>query len=71
LWQLPSLTEEAGPDERRFRPLRLNPATLPGISESTVKKHGLEVFQQLSMETRTAASLQALEVPNGRRSPAG
>jgi DNA-binding NarL/FixJ family response regulator len=42
-------------------------ATILGISESTVKKHVLEIFQQLSVETRTAASLQALEVLSGRR----
>ena len=33
-----------------------------GISESTVKKHVLEIFRTLSVETRTAASLQALEI---------
>jgi DNA-binding NarL/FixJ family response regulator len=33
-----------------------------GISESTVKKHVLEIFQVLGVETRTAASLRALEV---------
>jgi DNA-binding NarL/FixJ family response regulator len=32
-----------------------------GISESTVKKHLLEIFQTLNVETRTAASLRALE----------
>jgi DNA-binding NarL/FixJ family response regulator len=37
-------------------------ATILGISESTVKKHVLEIFQVLGVETRTAASLQALEV---------
>jgi len=37
-------------------------ATILGISESTVKKHVLEIFETLSVETRTAASLQALEV---------
>ena len=33
-----------------------------GISESTVKKHMLEVLEKLGVETRTAASLRALEV---------
>jgi DNA-binding NarL/FixJ family response regulator len=37
-------------------------ATILGISESTVKKHVLEIFEKLGVETRTAASLQALEV---------
>jgi DNA-binding NarL/FixJ family response regulator len=42
-------------------------ATILGISESTVKKHVLEIFEHLSVETRTAASLQALEILSGRR----
>ena len=37
-------------------------ATILGISESTVKKHVLESFETLGVETRTAASLCALEV---------
>src|SRR5678815_1760288 len=37
-------------------------ATILGISESTVKKHMLEVFQKLGVETRSAASLRALEI---------
>ena len=37
-------------------------ATILGISEATVKKHVLEIFQVLAVETRTAASLRALEV---------
>jgi len=37
-------------------------AVILGISESTVKKHLLEIFQNLNVETRTAASLRALEV---------
>ena len=37
-------------------------ATILGNSESTVKKHVLEIFNQLGVETRTAASLRALEV---------
>ena len=41
-----------------------------GISESTVKKHMLEVMETLGVETRTAATLRALEVlgsPSGKR----
>jgi DNA-binding NarL/FixJ family response regulator len=37
-------------------------AAILGISEGTVKKHVLEIFEALSVETRTAASLRALEV---------
>ena len=37
-------------------------ATILGNSESTVKKHALEIFDKLGVETRTAASLRALEV---------
>jgi DNA-binding CsgD family transcriptional regulator len=37
-------------------------ATILGISESTVKKHMLEVLEKLGVETRSAASLRALEV---------
>ena len=37
-------------------------ATILGNSESTVKKHILEIFEKLGVETRTAASLRALEV---------
>ena len=37
-------------------------ATILGNSESTVKKHVFEIFQKLGVETRTAASLRALEV---------
>jgi DNA-binding NarL/FixJ family response regulator len=33
-----------------------------GISESTVKKHLLEIFSKLSVETRGAAALRALEI---------
>jgi len=36
--------------------------TILGISEATVKKHVLEAFNVLGVETRTAASLRALEV---------
>jgi DNA-binding NarL/FixJ family response regulator len=44
--------------------------TILGNSESTVKKHVLEIFETLGVETRTAASLRALEVlssPAARR----
>ncbi len=37
-------------------------ATILGISESTVKKHLLEIFAKLGVETRSAATLRALEV---------
>ena len=36
-------------------------ATILGITESTVKKHLLEIFQKLGVETRSAATLRALE----------
>jgi DNA-binding NarL/FixJ family response regulator len=36
--------------------------TILGISESTVKKHLLEIFGKLAVETRSAATLRALEV---------
>jgi DNA-binding NarL/FixJ family response regulator len=35
-------------------------ATILGITESTVKKHLLEIFQKLGVETRSAATLRAL-----------
>ena len=37
-------------------------AQILGISESTVKKHLLEIFATLGVETRSAATLRALEV---------
>ena len=37
-------------------------AMILGNTESTVKKHVLEIFDRLGVETRTAASLRALEV---------
>ena len=43
-------------------------ATILGISEWTVKKHVLEIFEKLGVETRTAASLRAIEVLSSRRS---
>jgi len=36
--------------------------TILGISESTVKKHLLEIFERLGIETRSAAVLRAVEV---------
>ena len=45
-------------------------ATILGNTESTVKKHVLDIFEKLGVETRTAASLRALEVlssPAARR----
>lgn len=42
-------------------------ATILGISEWTVKKHVLEIFERLGVETRTAASLRAIEVLSSRR----
>lgn len=41
-------------------------ATILGISESTVKKHMLEVFDKLGVETRSAATLRALEALSSR-----
>ena len=38
-----------------------------GISESTVKKHLLEIFSVLGVETRSAAALRAVEVLGSRR----
>lgn len=40
-------------------------ATILGISEWTVKKHVLDIFEKLGVETRTAASLRAVEVLSG------
>src|SRR6201997_4574134 len=39
-------------------------ATILGNSESTVKKHVIEIFEKLGLETRTAAGLRALELPS-------
>ncbi|HWN96364.1 MAG TPA: response regulator transcription factor [Methylomirabilota bacterium] len=36
-------------------------ATILGISESTVKKHVIEIFSALGVETRSAATVRALE----------
>ena len=43
-------------------------ATILGISESTVKKHLLEIFAKLGVETRSAAALRALEALSSKRS---
>jgi DNA-binding NarL/FixJ family response regulator len=43
-------------------------ASILGISESTVKKHLLEIFANLGVETRSAATLRALEVLSSPRS---
>jgi len=42
-------------------------AQILGISESTVKKHLLDIFQTLGVETRTAASLRAIEALASRQ----
>lgn len=42
-------------------------ATILGISEWTVKKHVLEIFDKLNVETRTAAGLRAVEVLSKHR----
>src|SRR6266478_9525015 len=41
-------------------------ATILGITESTVKKHVQEMFERLGVETRSAATVRALEVLNLR-----
>jgi DNA-binding NarL/FixJ family response regulator len=38
-----------------------------GMSESTVKKHLVEIFDKLGVENRSAAGLRALEVIGGRK----
>lgn len=45
-------------------------ASILGISESTVKKHLLEIFINLGVETRSAATLRALEVLSSPRAVA-
>jgi len=40
-------------------------AIILGISEATVKKHVLDVFEKLGVETRTNACLKALEILGG------
>jgi DNA-binding CsgD family transcriptional regulator len=37
-------------------------ATILAISEQTVKKHMMEILAKLAVETRTAATLRALEI---------
>jgi DNA-binding NarL/FixJ family response regulator len=39
-------------------------ATILGITESTIKKHVQEIFEKLSVETRGAAAVRALEALN-------
>jgi DNA-binding NarL/FixJ family response regulator len=46
-------------------------ATILGISESTVKKHLLEIFDKLGVETRSAATLRALETLSSPGTKAG
>ena len=47
-------------------------ATILGITESTVKKYVLEIFSKLSVETRSAAALRALEILGApRKQPEG
>jgi DNA-binding NarL/FixJ family response regulator len=45
--------------------------TILGISESTVKKHLLEIFQVLGVETRSAATLRAVEALGSPATTAG
>lgn len=42
-------------------------AAILGMSESTVKKHLVEIFDKLGVENRSAAGLRALEVIGGRK----
>jgi DNA-binding NarL/FixJ family response regulator len=42
-------------------------ATILGISEQTVKKHLMEILSRLGVETRTAATLRALEILSSPR----
>lgn len=46
-------------------------ATILGMSEKTVKKHLGSVFEKLGVESRTAATLRAIEVLHQPRLPAG
>ena len=46
-------------------------ATILGITESTIRKHVLEIFEKLGVETRGAATVRALEVLNSGASAAG
>jgi DNA-binding NarL/FixJ family response regulator len=41
--------------------------TILGMSESTVKKHLVEIFEKLGVENRSAAGLRALEVIGARK----
>jgi DNA-binding NarL/FixJ family response regulator len=42
-------------------------AAILGMSESTVKKHLVEIFDKLGVENRSAAGLRALEVIGARK----
>ena len=42
-------------------------AAILGMSESTVKKHLVEIFEKLGVENRSAAGLRALELIGGRK----
>lgn len=44
-------------------------ATILGITESTVKKYVQEIFEKLGVETRSAATLRAIEVLNSASPP--
>jgi DNA-binding NarL/FixJ family response regulator len=46
----------------------LDIATILGITESTVKKYVQEIFEKLGVETRSAATLRAMEILNSRSS---
>jgi DNA-binding NarL/FixJ family response regulator len=45
-------------------------ATILGITESTIKKHVQEIFDKLGVETRSAATIRALEALNSPLVPA-
>lgn len=44
-------------------------ATILNISESTVKKHLIDIFEKLGVETRSAATLRAIEALTSGRQP--
>jgi DNA-binding NarL/FixJ family response regulator len=46
-------------------------ATILGMSDKTVKKHLGNVFEKLGVESRTAATLRAIEALHPNRPPAG
>ncbi|MFZ4763376.1 MAG: response regulator [Roseimicrobium sp.] len=41
-------------------------AIIPGMSEATAKKHMTSIFQKISVESRSAAAVRAVEVLSGR-----